>query len=148
MKNWSLSELTALFPFLTDRRVGFRCTNEVPGRGRYIKSVRGREQFADVALRAKPHPSFAVRFAHTWPDAVSPEEVKELDHSLLRGVVERLHLSPPHVGECVIVTEAVRYRPGDTTPLAVTIAASMAITDILKRAGWIGGEPGPSVGAA
>jgi hypothetical protein len=145
---WTLDDLARNYPDLADGRATLACVERVAGRGRHLKrSPDGlRSQFADVALHTEPAASFEVRFDHSWPPDVSSNEATDLDQALLRGIVESLLRPPARLDQCMIVTDMVSYASSETNPLAVSIAASLALVDVLKKGGWYGDDsPPPAV---
>jgi len=144
-RHWTLDDLAAKYQDLSDGRPTLACVERVAGRGKLLKrSSDGlRSQFADVALHAEPAAFFEVQFDHSWPPELSSSEATELDQALLRGIIESLLRPPARLDQCMIVTDMVAYRSGETTPPAVSIAASLALVDVLKKGGWYGDDSPP-----
>jgi hypothetical protein len=124
------------------RRPVFRCTHEVAGRGKWIKrdADARKGQYGDVQLHVQPGASFEVRFGHSWPPEVTSDEAAALDEGLLIGIVQAFLQPSHHLDGCLVVTDSVGYEQRDTTPMSVTLAASQAVADLLKKGGWYGGD--------
>ena len=133
-------ELVRLFPMLSAGTIlPMRCVCRVQGRGRFIKQRSEQPpQFGDVEISASPAAVLSVHLAHAWPSDVSPDETARLDNSLLLGLVEGIAREEWPPMECALTCEAVGYVSGDTTPVAVRIAAAMAVRDMCRRPGWEG----------
>jgi hypothetical protein len=146
---WTFDDLAGRYPDLLDGRATLACVERLVGRGKYLKrSSDGlRSLFADVALHTEPAASFEVRFDHSWPVDVPTNEAIDLDQALLRGIVESLLRPPARLDQCTLVTDIVGFRSGETTPMAITIAASLALVDILKKGGWYGDDSPPPAAA-
>ena len=133
---WALGELTELFPGAADRDARHLCTRHVSGEGRWMKESGDRQQFGQVRLHVEPAEVITVRLEHQWPRTVPTAEIDELDMAVLRGVSESPSAPPRHLYGYCLVVDAVEYRAGETTPMTVTLAASRAALDVLKRGGW------------
>src|SRR5690242_14345414 len=120
-----------LFPAAADRNARQRCTRHVSGEGRWIKESGDRGQFGHVRLHVEPAETITVRLAHQWPSMVPTGEIDDLDMAVLRGVSESPSAPPRHLYGYCLVVDAVGYRAGETTPMSVTLAASLAALDVL-----------------
>ena len=145
-REWSYAELVDLFPELASVRSGAACVAQLVGRGKYIKTTPdGRSHYGSVRLSARPSESLAVRLSHNWPSSLPASTEEDLDHALLRGIVEAIVREDPPPFGCCITTDEVEYQADRTTTMAVQIAASMSLMDLSRKAGWEGGDPAPDV---
>ena len=139
-------ELLRLFPSLSAAvAVSMHCLFEVNGAGRHIKRVSGQPpQYGAVSITAVPSSTLSVRLAHSWPGEASEKEVLLLDDALLLGIAEGIVREEwPPMG-CRITSVKAGYVPSETTPVAVRIAAALAVSDMCRRPGWgrsDGGDP-------
>jgi len=133
---------TALYNYLLARKTGgqflLRCKHNAAGRGRYLRDVLGTRLFGDVAVEAAPADSLRLSFGHEWPSASSGDNSPELDRAMLEGIVASLSslCSLAHWG-CRIKTTSAE----GTTALAVKLAATMAMRDLLAKADWTPTSP-------
>jgi hypothetical protein len=145
-RQWDAGELAQLFPALgTSPSTSVRCVQRVVGQGRYIKEGQGGRHFGDLAVSASPAPELSVRLSHAWPSDLPPAEGRDLDRAILEGIVEGLLRALPRPIACAIRTENATYLRGDTTIMAVRIAASMAVQHLCSQPGWDGGASAPDV---
>jgi hypothetical protein len=133
---WALDELTELFPGAAERHARHLCTRHVSGEGRWIKESGTRRQFGHVRLHVEPAEVITVHLEHEWPATLPTAEIDGLDMAVLRGVSESPSAPPRFLYGYRLVIDAVEYRAGETTPMTVTLAASLAALDALKRGGW------------
>jgi hypothetical protein len=147
-RTWSLGELHGLFQNLRQSEVFLlRCKTDTPGVGKCIKESTAARQYAEVALEGTPAAQLSVSFGHDWLPEIGAARATELDDALLRGIIEalakRCYLA---AWGCAVRTEFATC--GETTaPLAVKIAAALAIEDMIRQADWTP-EPSPREDAA
>ena len=133
-------ELIRRFPMLSAALiVPMRCVSPVRGRGKYVKQLKDRpHQFGDVEVSASPAGVLSIHLAHSWPSELSNDEIVRLDDALVLGLVEGIAREEWPPMECALTCESVGYVNGDTTPVAVRIAAAMAVRSMCRRSGWEG----------
>ena len=143
---FTYEELVRRFPTLSVGTVTpMRCTLPVHGRGRHIKRLREQPpQCADVIIGAVPAGILSVHFRHSWPTGINSDELARLDDALLLGIAEGISREEWPPMECAITSLEVGYFSGETTPVAVRIAAAVAVRDMCRQPGWEGGESGAS----
>jgi len=140
---WTLAELLALNPEL-DPYSGavLRCVRPAKGQGRYIKETVGQRQFAHVKLEAWPSSVFSLSCRHQWPKEVPLDEADALDLALLRGVLEGAGRVEHPPWRSRIACTSVEYVHGATSVVGVSVAASLAVSDLVDTGQWvIDGEP-------
>jgi hypothetical protein len=138
--HWSLADLTQQYPELATVGSVFRCTRAASGHGRYIKVSGSRRLFADVTVRIEPYETLVLHLHHTWPSHLPEQEREALDEALFRGLMDAICHPGHQLYGCRVATETATYENGETIPLAVTIAAHMAVFDVVKQGNW-DGEP-------
>ncbi len=143
---FTYEELVRRFPTLSVGTVTpMRCALPVRGQGRHIKRLRDQPpQRADVAIGARPAGVLSVQFNHSWPPGLASDELARLDDALLLGIAEGIAREEWPPMECAITSLEVGYFSGETTPVAVRIAAAVAVRDMCRQPGWEGGELGTS----
>ena len=139
-------ELVRLFPGLSAGvATPMECLFEVNGLGRYIKSVAGRgPQFAEVSLKGRPSSTLSVSLEHSWPTDVASSDIRLLDEAMLLGIIEGIVREEWPPMACLITSVKAGFVAAETTPLAVRVAAAMAVGDMCRKPGWgrpDGGEP-------
>jgi hypothetical protein len=136
---WTLAELRDLFPSMprTPPSV-FQCLVPASGHGRYLKESGGKRHFADVRVQANPAKTFLVRLLHEWPSSVPPFAIAALDEALLRAIVQGSFTAfPEPIWGCAVACTAVTHVDGETTPQAISIAASLAVQNLLVDGRWV-----------
>jgi hypothetical protein len=139
-------ELVRLFSGLSAGvATSMECLFEVSGLGSYIKTVAGRgSQFAVVAVKARPSSTLSVSLEHSWPTDVASSDIRLFDEAMLVGIVEGIVREDWPPMACRITSVRVEFVAAETTPLAVRVAAAMAVRDMCRKPGWgrsDGGEP-------
>ena len=146
---WTLPELRDLFRAMprTSPSV-FRCLAPASGHGTYLKKSAGKRHFADVRVEAHPAETFLLRLLHEWPSSAPPFVVAALDDALLGGMVEGSYTAfPEPIWGCSLSCTAVTYVSGETTPLGTSIAASLAVQNLLTSGRWLVDGPPAKVPA-
>jgi hypothetical protein len=140
---WTLSELRDVFPAMPRTAPSvFRCLSPAFGQGRYLKEVGGKRRFAHVRVGAEPAKTFRLRLLHAWPSSVPSFAIQALDEALLRGIVEgSFSAFPEPIWGCSITCTAVTHVSGETTPVGISIAASLAVPSLLGNGRWVVDEP-------
>lgn len=140
--SWALPEILGLLPDVQQcQSFVVRCKSTVTGEGQYVKDVGGVVQAAVIAVQLRPDDSLSVSLGHEWPAELSGERLDELDRAVLRGIIESLarRCSLSALG-CGVTTISAVYRAG-SGPMAVQVAASLAMQTVLQKADWSSPEP-------
>jgi hypothetical protein len=137
-KIWTLADLEARFPHVVPpaKQPTGTCEAHYVGSGRYIRDTEAGPEFGHVALEASPAPAFGLRCTHRWPHSVPQADVEHLDAALLEGLFETIAGLQEPLRECIVSSTFVEHQGDLTTTKAVRIAAAMALTDLVRRAGW------------
>jgi hypothetical protein len=137
-KEWTLGELLEMLPHVRrESSVMLTCTHASDGHGRYVKEESGRKEFADVRLRVLPAGRFSLQRLHEWPSAVAIEDAEELDRALLWGIADgTVRMAKPAWG-CRIECLAADFSPGKAAPVAVRIAAGLAMQNAVDNGHWV-----------
>ena len=145
---WILQDLLKALPHVQrGRSFIWRCKATTSGHGRYVKDVEGGSHLADVALEISPAETLSVTFGHDWPAELTPDEVMELERSLLHGIVETLaETCDLSFWGCSIRTTSLQY--GAHTPaFGLKIAAVLALQFVVNNADWSPHSPPPAEAA-
>ena len=132
-----LGELSTLAPKSSEAASPlFRLEGLVEGRGRWVRERQVGGEFGDCELVADASDEFCIVLEHDWPEHLEVAAIAELDWELTIGIVESFaRHGPLGTFGCRIRTQAVLYNPA-TTPMAMRLASSLAIADMLKKATW------------
>jgi len=96
----------------------------------------GRNAFCGITLQAWPAESFLFSCTFQWPE-VDTVQAETLDRALLQGLLEgAARVEQPPWGAS-IVCPAVDYEPGARYALAVRVATSLAVQDLVNHGEWV-----------
>ena len=140
--SWALPDILGLLPEVEQcHSFVVRCKSTVTGEGPYVKDVGGVVRAVVIVVQLRPGDSFSVSLGHEWPAEANGEQQDELDRAVLRGIIESLarRCSLAALG-CGVTTISAVYLEG-SGPMAVQVAASMAMQAALEKADWSSPEP-------
>jgi elongation factor G len=119
-----------------DRRVGYLETVRISteAEGKFIRQTGNRGQYAHVKLRLDPNPGRGYEFVNQIvAGAVPPEYITPIDDGI-RQAMEGGVLKGFPLAEVKVMLLDGSYHEGDSSPIAFTIAASMALKEAARRA--------------
>lgn len=147
-RTWTLADLQGLFQNLRQSDAFLlRCKDATVGVGKCIKESAATRQYAEIGVEGSPSAHLSVSFGHDWLPEVGAARATEFDDAVLRGIVEglakRCYLA---AWGCAVRTEFATCGES-TSPVAVQIAAALAVEDMIRKANW-SPEPEPANDAA
>jgi hypothetical protein len=142
-REWTADDLRTRFPTLGSGDVKpVQCSAPGAGTGGYANRDGGeRRGCARVEIEVEPAEMLAIRFEHSWPPERDRSRAEELDARILEGICQALSRSRASARFGRIVTRSVVDYGAHSTPVAFSMAASMAVEDAIRRGGWDAVDP-------